>query len=62
MPADPSPPEAAAPDDEFEFGPAWSGNRCCGKPVGCTNTTSGCRMRNHPWKRRVLGTGGLREQ
>lgn len=48
--------QASAAND-FEFGPAWSGNRCCGKPVGCTNVSSGCQMLNHPWKRRLLPVG-----
>lgn len=46
--------------EPFAFGPAWArGTLCCGKPVGCTNMSDQCVLRNHPWKRhnldRILG-------
>ncbi len=37
----------------FRFGPAWARDTgCCGKPAGCTNTSPGYLLRNHPRKRR----------
>lgn len=38
-------------DDEFRLGPSYVALTCCGKPVGCTNTSEACTMRLHPWKR-----------
>ncbi len=36
----------------FGLGPAWAWDtQCCGKPVGCTNVSSQCRMQGHLWKR-----------
>lgn len=39
------------PEDQPFYGPAWARNTtCCGKPIGCTNMSAQCLMRNHPWK------------
>ena len=40
-------------DQPWGYGPAWARHTtCCGKPVGCTNMSAQCLMRNHPWKQR----------
>lgn len=42
-----------ADNETPDFGRAWAVNTtCCSKPVGCTNMSGQCLMRNHPWKRR----------
>lgn len=45
-----------------DFGRAWAVNTtCCSKPVGCTNMSDQCLMRNHPWKRRNNTAEQVRE-
>jgi len=45
------------------LGPAWArATTCCGKPVGCTNMSDQCRMRNHPWKRWLARTARHTEE